>query len=151
MNRVILMGNLTRDPEVRQLNDGHVGKFGMAVNRKWRTKGGEDREEATFVEVEAWGRMAEVIGEHFAKGRPILVEGRLKMDEWADKATGERRSRLMVSCERFEFIGGKDPSEGSNAAQGDQRDVRPNRQPRRKPATTGAGGHPEIDPSSIPF
>jgi len=103
-NRVILMGNLTRDPELRYTPSGQaVADIGIAVNRRRRTANGERRDEATFVEVTAWGRQAEVINEHFAKGRPIFLEGRLQLDEWTSQ-DGQRRSKLKVVLESFQFI-----------------------------------------------
>jgi single-strand DNA-binding protein len=104
-NRVILVGNLTRDPEVRYTPKGTaIAKIGLAVNRTWKNEAGETKEEVTFVDVDAFGRQAEVIGQYFRKGRPILVEGRLKYDQWDDKQTGQKRSRLGVVLEQFSFI-----------------------------------------------
>ena len=104
-NRVILAGNLTRDPEVRYTPKGTaVAKIGLAVNRTWKNDQGETKEEVTFVDVDAFGRQAEIIGQYFRKGRPILVEGRLKYDQWDDKATGQKRSKLGVVLEQFSFI-----------------------------------------------
>ena len=115
-NKVILMGNLTRDPELKYTPKGTaIAKIGMAVNRKWKTESGEDREEVTFVDVDAFGRTAEVIGQHFKKGRPILVEGRLKTDSWDDKQSGQKRSKLGVVLESFQFIGGKSEDGGSSS------------------------------------
>ena len=107
-NKVILAGNLTRDPELRYTPKGTaIAKIGLAINRSWKTETGETREEVTFVDVDAFGRQAEVISQYLKKGRPILVEGRLKLDQWEDKKTGEKRSRLGVVLENFTFIGGK--------------------------------------------
>src|SRR2546425_872607 len=104
-NRVILAGKLTRDPEVRYTPKGTaIAKIGLAVNRTWKNEAGETKEEVTFVDVDAFGRQAEVIGQYFRKGRPILVEGRLKYDQWDDKQTGQKRSRLGVVLEGFSFI-----------------------------------------------
>lgn len=108
-NKVILMGNLTRDPELRYTPLGTaIAKISLAVNRSWRTESGEQREEVTFVDVDSFGKQAETIGQYLRKGRPVLVEGRLKMDQWEDKRSGEKRSRLGVTLESFRFIGGKD-------------------------------------------
>ncbi len=102
------MGNLTRDPEVRHTTKGTcVTKIAMAVNRKFKTEAGEQKEEVTFVDVEAFGKLAEVIGQHCKKGRPLFVEGRLKLDQWDDKTTGQKRSALKVVLEAFQFIGGR--------------------------------------------
>jgi len=104
-NKVILAGNLTRDPEVRYTPKGTaIAKLGMAINRTWKTDTGETKEEVTFVDVDAFGRTAEVISQYLKKGRPILVEGRLKLDQWDDKQTGQKRSRLGVVLENFQFL-----------------------------------------------
>lgn len=104
-NRVILLGNLTRDPELRYTPSGQaVADFGLAVNRQSRTPDGERRESTTFVEVTAWGRNAEIINEHMSRGRPIFLEGRLQLDQWTSQ-DGQRRSKLKVVLERFQFIG----------------------------------------------
>ena len=109
-NKVILVGNLTRDPELRYTPSGTaIAKLALAVNRSWRTETGETREEVTFVDVDAFGKQAETIGQYLRKGRPILVEGRLKMDQWEDKQTGQKRSRLGVVLEVFRFL---DSSQG---------------------------------------
>src|ERR1041385_6566729 len=104
-NKVILAGNLTRDPEVRYTPKGAaIAKLGLAINRTWKTETGETKEEVTFVDVDAFGRTAEVISQYLKKGRPILVEGRLKLDQWDDKQTGQKRSRLGVVLEGFQFL-----------------------------------------------
>ncbi|MDP7290644.1 MAG: single-stranded DNA-binding protein, partial [Verrucomicrobiota bacterium] len=106
-NKVILMGNLTRDPELRYTSGGTaIAKLGLAVNRVWRDTEGQQKEETTFVDVDAFGKQAETLGQYMQKGRPILIEGRLKLDQWEDKNTGQNRSRLGVVLERFTFIGG---------------------------------------------
>jgi single-strand DNA-binding protein len=104
-NKVILIGNLTRDPEVRYTPKGTaIAKLGLAINRNYRTESGEQREETTFVDVDAFGRQAETIGQYLRKGRPIMVEGRLKLDSWEDKQTGQKRNRLGVVLENFQFL-----------------------------------------------
>jgi len=105
LNRVFLMGNLTRDPEMRYLpsNRAVVG-FGIAVNRKWRTPEGEQREETTFVDCSAFGRTAEVINQYLKKGRPIFVDGRLRLEQWQDRESGANRSKLSVVVDTFQFI-----------------------------------------------
>ena len=93
-NKTILIGNLTRDPELRYTPSGTaIAKINLAINHKYRTQSGETREEVTFVEVDAFGQQAETIGQYVKKGRPLLVEGRLKMDQWEDKQTGLRVSQ----------------------------------------------------------
>ena len=107
-NRVILAGNMTRDPEARALPSGQaLTKFSLAVNRAYTTKEGEKREEVTYVDIESYGKQAEIIAKYCGKGSGILVEGRLKLDQWEDKKTGEKRSRLGVVLENFTFIGGR--------------------------------------------
>lgn len=105
-NKVFLMGNLTRDPELRYTPSGTpVCEFGLAVNRQYTTREGEQREETCFVDVTMWGKRGVVISEYFTKGRPIFIEGRLKYDSW-ESAEG-RRSKLTVTAENFEFVGGR--------------------------------------------
>jgi single-strand DNA-binding protein len=106
LNKVILMGNLTRDPELRYTSKGTaIAKIGLAVNRVWTTDTGEKKEEVTFVDVDVFGRTAENVGQYMRKGRPILVEGRLKLDQWDDKQTGQKKSRLGVVAENVQFLG----------------------------------------------
>ena len=107
-NKVILAGNLTRDPEMRYTPKGTaIANFGLAINRKWKSESGETKEETTFVDIEAWDRQAEVVAQYFKKGNPILVEGRLKLDQWEDKNTHQKQSKLKVVLEGFSFIDSK--------------------------------------------
>jgi single-strand DNA-binding protein len=108
-NKVILVGNLTRDPQVKRTPAGQaVTELGLAVNRTWWDKQSNQRkEETTFVDVTLWGRDAEVAGEYLSKGRPVLIEGRLQLDSWEDKQTGQKRSKLRVVCERMQMLGGR--------------------------------------------
>src|SRR6478672_9841151 len=119
-NKVILAGNLTRDPELRYTPKGTaIAKIGLAVNRTWKNDAGETKEEVTFVDVDAFGRQAEVIAQYMRKGRPLLVEGRLKLDQWDDKQTGQKRSRLGVTLESFSFLdSGGGRGEGGNSSDG---------------------------------
>ncbi len=113
-NRVILAGNLTRDPELRYTPKGvAIAKITLAINRTWKTETGETKEEVTFVDVDAFGRQAEVVGQYMKKGRPFLVEGRLKLDQWEDKNTHQKQSKLKVVLEGFSFI---DSNRGDSAA-----------------------------------
>ena len=115
-NKVILAGNLTRDPELRYLPKGTaVVKIGMAINRTWKSETGESKEEVTFVDVEAFGRQAETIAQYMRKGRPFLVEGRLKLDTWEDKTTQKKQSKLKVVLESFSFIDSKGADGGASA------------------------------------
>lgn len=112
-NKVILAGNLTRDPELRYTPKGTaICKFGLALNRTWTTETGEKKEEVTFVDVDAFGRQAEVIAQFVKKGRPLLVEGRLKLEQWDDKQSGQKRSRLGVVLEGFSFLDSKQGEAG---------------------------------------
>lgn len=105
-NKVILLGNLTRDPELRYTPKGTaIARLGIAVNRRWTSEGGEQREETTFVDVDAFGKQAETLGQYMKKGRPIFIEGRLRFDSWEDKQTGQKRSKLGVVLENFQFVG----------------------------------------------
>jgi single-strand DNA-binding protein len=124
-NKVILVGNLTRDPELRYIASGQaVAKLGLAVNRKYKTKEGEQREETTFVDCTAWARAAEIICEYVKKGDPILIEGRLQYRTWEDKETGAKRSKLDVVIENFQFLsrgpGGRKPDAEGSTPQGDE-------------------------------
>ena len=117
-NRVIIAGNLTRDPELRYTPKGTaVARIGLAVNRVYTTDSGEKKEEVTFIDVEAWGRQAEVIGQYMKKGKPLLVEGRLKLDSWEDKNTKQKVSKLKVVLESFSFIDGSRGDAGGGVAE----------------------------------
>lgn len=112
-NKVILLGNLTRDPEVRYTPKGTaVADLGIAVNRTYTAENGEKREEVTFVDVTFWGRTAENAGQYLKKGRPVFVEGRLQLDSWDDKQSGQKRSKLKVVGELLQFLGGARPDGG---------------------------------------
>ena len=107
-NKVILAGNLTRDPELRYTPKGTaIASFGLAINRKWKSETGEMKEEVTFVDVEAFARQAEVVAQYMKKGRPFLVEGRLRLDQWEDKNTHQKQSKLKVVLEGFSFLDAK--------------------------------------------
>src|SRR4051812_6354076 len=115
-NKVLLMGNLTRDPQLKYLpNQTPVADFAVACNRKWKGPNGEDREDVTFVDVAAFGKQAEVINQYFQKGKPIFIEGRLKFDQWEDKQGGGKRSKLSVVVENFQFIGSREGGGGGGA------------------------------------
>ena len=110
------MGNLTRDPELRYTPKGTaVAKLGLAVNRSWRNADGQQQDETTFVDVDAFGKQAETLGQYMQKGRPILIEGRLKLDQWEDKNTGQNRSKLGVILEKFSFVGGGSQNGGTTS------------------------------------
>ena len=110
-NKVILIGNLTRDPELRFTPKGTaICKIGLAVNRVWTNEAGEKKEEVTFIDVDVFGRTAENVGKYMKKGKPILIEGRLKLDQWDDKQTGEKKSKLSVAAEAVQFLGSPETS-----------------------------------------
>jgi single-strand DNA-binding protein len=116
-NKVILVGNLTRDPELRYTPKGTaIAKIGVAVNRVWTNEAGEKKEEVTFVDVDVFGRTAENVGQYMRKGRPILIEGRLRLDQWDDKQTGQKKSKLGVVAETVQFLGSAPGGEGGAAA-----------------------------------
>ena len=143
-NKVLLVGNLTRDPELKHTPSNQaVAQIGLAVNRQYNTKDGEKREETTFVDCEAWGRTAEVMSQYLSKGRPVLVEGRLKLDQWQDK-DGNNRSKLKVVIENFQFLGGRgEGGQSNNADSGSKRSAA------FDSVGGGGGGRPSDDP--IPF
>src|SRR4051794_12098781 len=122
LNKVMLMGNLTRDPELRVTPKGTpICQFALAINRKFKLDSGESREEVIFVDIEAWGKQGETIAKFVTKGRPLYVEGRLKLDQWEDKNTKEKKSKMRVVLEQFEFLGdsrGGGGAPGGGAASG---------------------------------
>src|SRR6267143_6367301 len=147
-NKVILAGNMTRDPELRYTPNGKaIAKFGLAVNRNWTTDTGEKKEEVTFVDIDAFGRTAEVISQYLKKGRPILVEGRLKLDQWDDKQTGQKRSRLGVVLEGFSFVD-SNRAEGGVPSEAPRRPASAPAAPSEAPAEPGASAPEEDD---VPF
>ena len=106
LNKVMLIGNLTRDPELRVTPKGTaICQFSLAVNRKFKDESGGEREEVTSIDVEAWSKQGETIAKYCTKGRPLFVEGRLRLDQWEDKTTKEKRSRMKVVLENFQFLG----------------------------------------------
>ncbi|MCR9230436.1 MAG: single-stranded DNA-binding protein [bacterium] len=119
-NKVILVGNLTRDPQVRYTPGGTaVAEIGLAVNRSWFDKNSNSRkEETTFVDVTLWGRTAEVASEYLTKGRPVLIEGRLQLDQWDDKESGQKRSKLKVVGENMTMLGKNDGGGGGQQGHG---------------------------------
>jgi single-strand DNA-binding protein len=155
LNKVMLIGNLTRDPDLKYTPGNQaVCEIGLAVNRKYRTKEGEDREETTFVDCEAWGKQAEVLKQYMTKGKPLFVEGRLKLDTWEDK-DGGKRSKMRVVIENFQFLGAAGgggggggeryvTEEGGSSSRGGSRGGR---------ASSGGGGapHQNVAEEEIPF
>ncbi len=150
-NKVILVGNLTRDPELRYTPKGTaVAKLGLAVNRVWRNEAGEKKEEATFVDIDAFGQQAETICQYVKKGSPLLVEGRLRLDQWDDKQTGQKRSRLGVVLEGFQFLGGGTRS-GETATPGSAPAPAANRATNPTPAVAPAEDAPPSEEDDVPF
>ncbi len=145
-NKVILVGNLTRDPELRYTPKGMaIAKIGLAVNRVWRNEAGESKEEVTFVDVDAFGRQAETLAQYMKKGSPLLVEGRLKLDQWDDKQTGQKRSKLGVVVEGFQFLGGGTRGESAEAPR------RPGATAAPTPAASDSDAPPPPEEDDVPF
>ena len=113
-NKVILIGNMTRDPELTRTANGHdFCKFSIACNHRYKTESGELREEPVFLDCKCFGLLAVSIHQHFRKGKAILVEGRLVNDKWTDNETGKEQSRVRVLCEHYRFVGSKDDAKES--------------------------------------
>jgi single-strand DNA-binding protein len=150
-NKVILIGNLTRDPELRYTPKGMaIAKIGLAINRNWTSEGGEKKEEVTFVDVDIFGRTAENVAQYMKKGRPIMVEGRLRLDQWDDKQTGQKRSRLGVVAETVQFLGS--PSGGGGGG-GEGGESAPRRSaPTSAPAPSSPAAEPDMpSDDDVPF
>jgi len=159
-NRVLLMGNLTRDPELRYLpSNMPVVGFGMAVNRRWKNQQGEQQEEVMFIDCDAFGRTAELINQFFRKGRPIFIEGRLKLDQWQDK-DGNKRSKHKVIIDNFDFVdtkaaaaaeGGEAGAAGTSGGAAPPRSAPPRQAPAARPAAAPApAGGPDTEPHQPP-
>jgi single-strand DNA-binding protein len=145
-NRVILVGNLTRDPEVRYTPKGTaVVEIGVAVNRVYSGEDGERKEETTFIDVTLWARQAEIAGQYLKKGRQVLIEGRLQLDTWDDKQTGQKRSKLRVVGENLQLLGNRQENEVPNAPPRRSTSPAPPAGPQRR--------DPDLDPEpdDIPF
>ena len=148
-NKVILLGNLTRDPEVRYTPKGSaVCDLGVAVNRQYTLDNGEKREEVTYVDVVLWARLAEIAGEYLKKGRPVFIEGRLQLDTWDDKQSGQKRSKLRVIGETMQLLGSR-PSGAAGSAEGGEESMRAPARPSAPPVKTAAPAEPDDD--EIPF
>ena len=146
-NKVILMGNLTRDPELRYTPKGTaIAKIGLAVNRVWTTETGEKKEEVTFVDVDVFGRTAENVGQYMRKGSPMLIEGRLRLDQWDDKQTGQKRSKLGVVAETVQFLGSPRSSENSGGE-----NPRPRPAPAAPPVAEPVQGDAPPESDDVPF
>ncbi len=149
-NKVILLGNLTRDPEVRYTPKGSaVCDLGIAINRQYTLDSGEKREEVTYVDVVLWSRLAEIAGEYLKKGRPIFIEGRLQLDTWDDKQSGQKRSKLRVIGETMQLLGGRPPGAGGGTAEAGEGGRESRSSKPAPPPKTGAAAEPDDD--EIPF
>jgi single-strand DNA-binding protein len=147
-NKVLLLGNLTRDPEVRYTPKGSaVADLGIAVNRQYTLDNGEKREEVTYVDVTFWGRTAEVAGEYLKKGRPVFIEGRLQLDTWDDKQSGQKRSKLKVIGEMMQMLGSRPGSAGGETDEGSAA----SRAGKSSAPAPAKGAAAEPDDDEIPF
>ena len=146
VNRVFLMGNLTRDVQLKHTaNNTAIANFGIAVNRRYRNSNGENQEETTFVDCEAWARTAETMAKYLTKGRPVFVEGRLRLNEWQDR-DGNKRSKLLVVVDTFTFVDSRQGGGSQGSSQGGSQDG----SHQQEPANTGGyGSGPSND--DIPF
>ncbi len=161
LNKVMLIGNLTRDPEIKYTPKGTaIADIGLAVNRNYTTESGEKREEVTFIDVTLWGRVAEIVGEYCKKGRPLFVEGRLQLDTWDDKQTGQKRSKLKVVGDNIQLLGGREGGGGGGGMGGggdEPSEGRPQSRPQGRPAAPPPQKRPVADPDldapedDIPF
>ncbi len=147
------MGNLTRDPEVRYTPKGTaVAELGMAINRTFAAENGEKRDETTFVDVTLWGRLAEIAGEYLKKGRPVFIEGRLQLDTWDDKQSGQKRSKLKVVGEGMQLMGAK-PGAGGDMGEGgpSTSSSRPSGRATTPPPKPAADPDLDAEDDDIPF
>ncbi len=151
LNKVMLIGNLTRDPEIKYTPKGTaVCDAGLAINRVYNTEGGERREETTFIDVTFWGRTAEVVSQYTKKGSPLFVEGRLQLDSWEDKQSGQKRSKLRVVGEGIQLLGSRPSGAGGGAGSSAEAETprpatsRPTPPPRQEPP-------PPAEDDDVPF
>lgn len=154
LNKVMLIGNLTRDPELRYTPKGTaVADIAIAINRIWNNEAGQRQEETTFVDVTLWGRQAELAQQYLSKGRGIYVEGRLQMDTWEDKATGQKRSKLKVIGENLQFLPDGRSGSGNGAGRTAQQEgsTAPSRGNDSPQGATAASGDDFPEDDEIPF
>jgi single-strand DNA-binding protein len=141
LNKVFLIGNLTRDPELRVTPKGTaICQFGLAVNRQFKDESGQTRDETTFVDIEAWGKQGELVSKYLTKGSPAMVEGRLKLDQWEDKTSGQKRSKLKIVLDNVQFLGrpgGAGGAAGAPAAGADEGADHPASPERHAPPARG--------------
>ncbi len=149
VNKVILLGNLTRDPEVKFTRKGlAVADFGLAVKRIFTTDAGEKREEAAFIDITVWGKTAELARQYLTKGRQVYIEGRLQFDSWEDKQTGQKRSKLRVIGETIQFLGSRQDGQPARAQTGGH--VTSVRSENAAPSPVAAASAP-LDGDDYPF
>lgn len=133
VNKIMFAGRITRDPALKYLpSNTAVVEFGMVSNRKFRTQSGEDKEEATFIDVAAFGKTGEAINQYCRKGSTLFIDGRLKFDTWEDKQGGGKRSKLTVVVDTFQFVGGRDAGSGTDSSAPPQRPVSNSPMPRER-------------------
>lgn len=134
LNKCFLIGNLTRDPELRTTPKGTaICSFGLAVNRQSKDEQGNSRDETTFVDIEAWGKQGELVAKYLTKGSPAMIEGRLKLDQWDDKTSGAKRSKLKVVLENVQFLGARSNGTPAEMREGEQRQDAPRTAPAAAP------------------
>ena len=160
LNKVFLIGNLTRDPELRVTPKGTaICQFGLAVNRQFKDESGQMRDETTFVDIEAWGKQGELVSKYLTKGSPAMVEGRLKLDQWEDKTSGQKRSKLKIVLDNVQFLGrpGGGAAGGPTGGPAAGADEGPDHSPspeRHAPPARGEKPAPQASPSideDVPF
>ncbi len=155
LNKVLLMGNLTRDPELRVTPKGTpICQFSLAINRQFKMESGESREEVIFVDIEAWGKQGETIAKYMTKGRPLYVEGRLRLDQWEDKNTKEKKSKMKVVLEQFQFLGDSRGGGGAGAPSEPGIDQTASPERHAPPARPGAAAKPAAQENldeDVPF
>ena len=147
LNAVFLIGNLTRDPELRTTPKGtSIAAFGLAINRQSKNADGSHADETTFVDIEAWGKQADLVAKYLARGAPAMIEGRLKLDEWTDKTSGQKRRRLKVVLENVQFLGARSNGTPDEVRDGEQ----VSRPPAAKPVPHAPESAPALD-DDVPF
>ncbi len=155
-NRVMLLGNVTRDPEIKYTPKGMaVTDLGLAINRVYTNNANEKVEEVTYVDVELWGRTAEIAGEYARKGRPVFIEGRLRIDSWEDKQSGQKRSRLKVVGEALQLLGSREGGGGGGgrpaSRESDEESPEPASRPARPASPPAAQPTTQPEDDDIPF
>ena len=152
LNKVMLIGNLTRDPELRYTPKGTaVADIALAINRVWNNEQNQRQEETTFVDITLWGRQAELAQQYLTKGRGAYIEGRLQMDTWDDKQTGQKRSKLKVVAEGLQFLPDGKGGAGGQIPQGGAQSSRPPQQQNRPQGASAAPAEDYGDEDDIPF